>query len=101
MNLLQYNNKKVSLTDVEGKVWSGMAHYCDAESYDEDEDMLDIKVGNEYIVFSESEIYSVEILNQHVGSCRDVFIFSERRRDVNIAVVKRDNQLVDIVQKRK
>ena len=58
MNLLQYNNKKVSLTDVEGKVWSGMAHYCD-----EDEDMLDIKVGNEYIVFSESEIYSVEILN--------------------------------------
>ena len=30
-----------------------------------------------------------------------LFIFSERTRDVDIAIVKRGKQLVDIVQKRK
>ncbi|RLK62541.1 hypothetical protein D3H64_09255 [Atopobacter sp. AH10] len=62
MNLLQYNNKKITLTDIDGKMWTGMAHYCDAESYDENEDMLDVKVGHNYIEFLESEIKSIEII---------------------------------------
>lgn len=62
MNLLQYNNKKVQLTDIDGKIWSGMAYYSDADTEESQEDLLTLKVGTEYIGFFESEIKSVEII---------------------------------------
>lgn len=42
-----------------------------------------------------------QIVYSKKWSAEMLFIFSERTRDVDIAIVKRGNQLVDIVQKRK
>ena len=61
MNLLQYNNQRVLLVDIDGKSWSGMAHYCDADVNETEEDVLTVKVGSDYIEFLESDIQSVKI----------------------------------------
>lgn len=64
MNLLQFNNKYVQLTDIDSEVWSGMAYYMDADTNETEEDLLDIKTedGNIY-GFYESDIKSIAILD--------------------------------------
>lgn len=32
MELLQYNNKKISLVDIDDEIWTGTAYYCDADT---------------------------------------------------------------------
>lgn len=61
MNLLQYNNQRILLVDIDGKSWSGMAYYCDADTNETEEDALTVKVGSDYIEFLESDIQSVKI----------------------------------------
>lgn len=47
--------------DIDGKSWSGMAYYCDADTNETEEDALTVKVGSDYIEFLESDIQSVKI----------------------------------------
>lgn len=61
MNLLQYNNQRILLVDIDGKSWFGMAYYCDADTNETEEDALTVKVGSDYIEFLESDIQSVKI----------------------------------------
>lgn len=56
MNLLQYNNQRILLVDIDGKSWSGMAYYCDADTNETEENALTVKVGSDYIEFLESDI---------------------------------------------
>ena len=61
MNLLQYNNQRILLVDIDGKSWSGMAYYCDADTNETEEDALTVKVVSDYIEFLVSDIQSVKI----------------------------------------
>ena len=38
-----------------------MAHYCDSDTNETEEDVLTVKVGSDYIEFLESDIQSVKI----------------------------------------
>ena len=62
MELLKYNNKKVSLVDTDDKVWTGLASYCDADTNETPEDVLVLKIVTEYMEFMEPEIKSIEII---------------------------------------
>lgn len=62
MNLINYNNKKIKLIDVDGNVFIGMAYYSDAETNETDEDVLIVKNGTEYYEILESDIKSIEII---------------------------------------
>ena len=66
MNLLQYNNKRVRVIDIDGKEYVGMAYYEGAINFDEKEDSLTIKLDDDkkytYFGLYESEIKSVEVI---------------------------------------
>lgn len=63
VDLIKYNNKKIKLIDLEGKVYISKAYYSDAETNESEEDILIIKNGNEYYEIYESDIQSIEILD--------------------------------------
>lgn len=62
MDLIQYNNKNVSLIDIDGDTWIGTAHYCDADTSGTLEDVLVLKVESEYIEIMKSEIKSIKVI---------------------------------------
>ena len=62
MELLQYNNKKISLVDIDDEIWTGTAYYCDADINETPEDVLVVKNERGYTEISESEIKSIEII---------------------------------------
>lgn len=66
MDLLQYNNKKVRVIDIDGNEYIGMAYYESATNFDEKEDGLTINLNNnakyKYFGLYESEIKTVEII---------------------------------------
>ena len=66
MNLLDYNNKYVKLIDDEGNIFQGMAYYTDADTAEEEEDTLTMKIDGEYgyLELLQSQIESVEILEE-------------------------------------
>lgn len=73
INLWQYQNaKKIRLTDVDGSVFVGyVSEITDAEEYmfdidDEDryEDGITLKIGDIFVEFMQSEIKSIEVLEE-------------------------------------
>ncbi|HGD6287505.1 TPA: hypothetical protein ACIZ2N_000602 [Streptococcus agalactiae] len=62
MELLQYNNKKISLVDIDDEIWTGTVYYCDADTNETSEDVLVVKNERGYTEISESEIKSIEII---------------------------------------
>ena len=79
MNLLQDNNQRILLVDIDGKSWSGMAYYCDADTNETEEDALTVKVGSDYIEFLESDIQSVNQLTRHLILLGAFLMLKERR----------------------
>ncbi len=64
MDLKKYNNRKVELIDDEEQKWVGMAYFSDADTAEEDEDILTIKSNKgSYNSFLESMIENVKILD--------------------------------------
>ena len=62
MDLLQYNNKIIRLTAIDGQVFEGHCLYEDKDSYEEEEDGLGIKTTRYWYKIFESEIKSIEVL---------------------------------------
>nr|DAY35140.1 MAG TPA: hypothetical protein [Caudoviricetes sp.] len=62
MDLLQYNNQQVRLTDVDGQVFQGICMFEDKDTYDEEQDGLSVKTGYKWIKFFENEIKSIELI---------------------------------------
>lgn len=63
MELLKYNNKKISLVDIDDEIWIGMAIYFDFDTHGSNEDVLIINNEKGYTEIYESEIKSIEIID--------------------------------------
>ena len=62
MDLVQYNNQKVSVKDVDDQVFKGICIYEDKELFDEMEDGKAVKTGFRWVKIFENEIKSIEQL---------------------------------------
>ena len=62
MGLVQYNNQKVSVKDVDDQVFKGICIYEDKELFDEREDGIAVKTGFRWVKIFENEIKSIEQL---------------------------------------
>ena len=62
MDLVQYNNQKVSVKDVDDQVFKGICIYEDKELIDEMEDGIAVKTGFRWVKIFENEIKSIEQL---------------------------------------
>ena len=62
MDLLQYNNQQVRLTDVDGQVFQGICMFEDKDTYDEEQVGLSVKTSYKWIKFFENEIKSIELI---------------------------------------
>lgn len=62
MDLVQYNNQKVSVKDVDDQVFKGICIYEDKELFDEMEDGIAVKTGFRWVKIFENEIKSIEQL---------------------------------------
>lgn len=62
MDLIQYNNQKVSVKDVDDQVFKGICIYEDKEMFDEMEDGIAVKTGFRWVKIFENEIKSIEQL---------------------------------------
>ena len=64
MELIEFNNKVVRITDIDGQIFKGVALYEDKDVYDEELDRLSINSGTRWTKLFEDEIKKVEIINQ-------------------------------------
>lgn len=64
MELIEFNNKVVRITDIDGQIFKGVALYEDKDVYDEEFDGLSVNSGTRWIKLFEDEIKKVEIINQ-------------------------------------
>ncbi|MGT2716571.1 hypothetical protein [Streptococcus respiraculi] len=62
MDLKQYNNKQVQITDVDNKIFQGICIFEDKDTYDEEQDGLSVKTGFKWVKIFESEIKSIELV---------------------------------------
>lgn len=62
MMLLEFNQKNVLLTDVDDKQYRGIANYIDKYDLEEVEDAIQIKVGNFWEIFYQSDIKAIELI---------------------------------------
>ena len=62
MGLVQYNNQKVSVKDVDDQVFKGICIYEDKELFDVMEDGIAVKTGFRWVKIFENEIKSIEQL---------------------------------------
>ena len=62
MDLVQYNNKKVIVKDVDDQVFKGICVFEDKEMFDEMEDGIAVKTGFRWVKIFENEIKSIEQL---------------------------------------
>lgn len=62
MNLLEYNNKNVRVATDSGKVFEGLASYCEADSFDEEFDALSIRQPIGGVLIFENEIKLIEVI---------------------------------------
>ncbi len=63
MKLLQYNAQYIRITDIEGNSYNGYVHYCAKDDYEVEEDGLEMRVDGDILIFYESDIKSIEILD--------------------------------------
>ena len=64
MELIEFNNKVVRITDIDGQIFKGVALYEDKDVYDEELDGLSVNSGTRWIKLFENEIKEIEIINQ-------------------------------------
>ena len=64
MELIEFNNKVVRITDIDGQIFKGVVLYEDKDVYDEEFDGLSVNSGTRWIKLFEDEIKKVEIINQ-------------------------------------
>lgn len=69
MELIEFNNKVVRITDIDGQIFKGVALYEDKDVYDEELDGLSVNSGTKWIKLFENEIKEIEItdkINQYL-----------------------------------
>ena len=64
MELIEFNNKVVRITDIDGQIFKGVALYEDKDVYDEELDGLSVNSGTKWIKLFEDEIKKVEITDK-------------------------------------
>ena len=64
MELKEFNNKVVRITDIDGQIFKGVVLYENKDVYDEEFDGLSVNSGTRWIKLFEDEIKKVEIINQ-------------------------------------
>lgn len=64
MELKEFNNKVVRITDIDGQIFKGVALYEDKDVYDEELDGLSVNSGTRWIKLFEDEIKKVEITDK-------------------------------------
>lgn len=62
MELREFNNKVVRITDIDNQTFEGVCLYEDKDVYDEELDGLSVKSGTRWIKVFEDEIKEVEII---------------------------------------
>jgi hypothetical protein len=64
LELIEFNNKVVRITDIDGQIFKGVALYEDKDVYDEELDGLSVNSGTRWIKLFEDEIKKVEITDK-------------------------------------
>lgn len=63
MELENFNNKVVKITDTDNQTYEEICLFNDKEAYDEEYDSLSIKTGNRWIRLFKNKMVTVEIIN--------------------------------------
>ena len=61
MELRKFNNKVVTITDVDNQSFEGICLFEDKNTFDEKYDALSVKTGSRWVRLFENEILNVEI----------------------------------------
>ena len=64
MELIEFNNKVVRITDIDGRIFEGVALYEDKDVHDEEFDGLSVNSGTRWIKLFENEIKEIEITDK-------------------------------------
>lgn len=64
MELENFNNKVVKITDTDNQTYEEICLFNDKEVYDEEYDSLSIKTGNRWIRLFKNKIVTVEMINK-------------------------------------
>ena len=64
MELKEFNNKVVRITDIDGQIFKGVALYEDKDVYDEELDGLSVNSGTRWIKLFENEIKEIKITDK-------------------------------------
>lgn len=64
MELKEFNNKVVRITDIDGQIFKGVALYEDKDVHDEEFDGLSVNSGTRWIKLFENEIKEIEIADK-------------------------------------
>lgn len=64
MELENFNNKVVKITDTDNQTYEEICLFNDKEAYDEEYYSLSIKTGNRWIRLFKNKMVTVEIINQ-------------------------------------
>lgn len=71
MELKEFNNKVVRITDIDGQIFKGVALYEDKDVHDEEFDGLSVNSGTKWIKLFENEIKEIEITDKINQSSRE------------------------------
>ena len=69
MELKEFNNKVIRITDIDGQIFKGVDLYEDKDVHDEEFDGLSVNSGTRWIKLFENEIKEIEItdkINQYL-----------------------------------
>ena len=64
MELKEFNNKVVRITDIDGQIFKCVALYEDKDVHDEEFDGLSVNSGTRWIKLFENEIKEIEITDK-------------------------------------
>ena len=64
MELRKFNNKVVTITDVDNQTFEGICLFEDKDAFDEEYDALSVKTGLRWTRLFENEILKVEIADK-------------------------------------
>ena len=64
MELKEFNNKVVRITDIDSQIFKGVALYEDKDVHDEEFDGLSVNSGTRWIKLFENEIKEIEITDK-------------------------------------
>lgn len=64
MELRKFNNKVVTITDVDNQSFEGLCLFEDNDTFDEKHDALSVKTGSQWTRLFENEILKVEIADK-------------------------------------